>query len=130
LSVRDAATGNELFAVDEDAVTGVDWSQNGEYVAVESGIVSVYDRSRHVVSVLSGDAAQFGPHCLIATLPVSAKRAVFDRAESGSPRMIWRSGMWRARSSVFGSRTRRKGSTSLWHPARTAPASPRAAPMR
>lgn len=79
-------------------MTGVDWSQNGECVAVESGIVSVYDRSGLVVSVLSGDAAQFGPHgliatfgedCptevwdwrrkrLIATLAVSAERAVFD----------------------------------------------------
>jgi hypothetical protein len=70
----------------------------GSTWTVESGIVSVYDRSGHVVSVLSGDAAQSGPYCLIATfgeerptevwvwrrkrliaaLPVSAERAVFD----------------------------------------------------
>ena len=42
LSVRDVATNDELFALDED-VSGVDWSPSGEYLAVGSGgFVSIY----------------------------------------------------------------------------------------
>ena len=68
LSVRDVATGNELFAVDDD-VSGVDWSPSGEYVAVGSrGVVSIYDRSGDEVFALPGEAGQFGPRGLIATV--------------------------------------------------------------
>ena len=62
LSVRDVATGNELFAID-DNVGEVDWSPSGEYLAVGSrGSVSIYDRSGHeVVSLPGGGAGRFGP---------------------------------------------------------------------
>jgi WD40 repeat protein len=70
LSVRDVATGNELFAIDEN-VGEVDWSPSGEYLAVGSrGSVSIYDRSgNEVVSFPGGGvgAGTFGPHGLIAT---------------------------------------------------------------
>ncbi len=79
LSVRDVATGNELFAIDED-VGDVDWSASGEYVGVESrGIFSIYDRSGHeVVSLPSGGAGQFGPHGLIATFGVNKPIDIWD----------------------------------------------------
>ncbi len=72
LSVRAVATGNELFAIDEN-VGEVDWSPSGENLAVGlRGSVSIYDRSGHeVVSLPGGDAGKFGPHGLIATYGVS-----------------------------------------------------------
>jgi WD40 repeat protein len=67
LSVRDVATGDELFAVDED-VREVDWSPSGEYLAVgRAGSVSIYDRSGHVVVAIPGALGRFGPAGLIAT---------------------------------------------------------------
>jgi WD40 repeat protein len=67
LSVRDVATGNELFAFD-DNVGKVDWSPSGEYLAVgRHGSVSIYDRSGDIIVTLPGAAGQFGPSGLIAT---------------------------------------------------------------
>jgi WD40 repeat protein len=98
LSVRDVATGRELFAIDEN-VGEVDWSPSGEYLAVgRRGGVSIYDRSGDLVTALQGDAGQFGPRGLIATfgqfkpievwdwqreelvatLPASAEQVIFD----------------------------------------------------
>jgi WD40 repeat protein len=99
LSVRDVATGNELFAID-DNVGDVDWSPSGEYLAVGSrGSVTIYDRSGHEVAVFPGSRGQFGPRGLIATfgegtsyinvwnwrresviatLPASVERVAFD----------------------------------------------------
>ena len=98
LSVRDVATNDELFALDD--VEMVDWSPDGEYLAVGSrGYVSIYDRSGHELDpLMSGDAARFGPRGVIAifgenkaiiiwdwhreevleTLSTSADRVVFD----------------------------------------------------
>ena len=67
LSVRDVATGNEFFALD-DNVGKVDWSPNGEYLAVgRHGSAFVYDRSGDIIVTLPGAAGQFGPSGLIAT---------------------------------------------------------------
>jgi WD40 repeat protein len=67
LSVRDVATGHELFAID-DNVGKVDWSPSGEYLAVPSrGVVTIYGRSGQEVFSLPGGAARFGPDGLIAT---------------------------------------------------------------
>ena len=79
LSVRDVATGNELFAID-DNVRGVDWSPSGEYLAVASrGSVSIYDRSGHeVVSLPGGGEGRFGPHGLIATYGVDKPIEIWD----------------------------------------------------
>jgi serine/threonine protein kinase/WD40 repeat protein len=79
LSVRDVATGHELFAID-DNVGGVDWSPSGEYLAVASrGSVTIYDRSGHeVVSLPGGGAGRFGPHGLIATYGLNKPIEVWD----------------------------------------------------
>jgi WD40 repeat protein len=98
LSVRDVATGKELFAIG-DNVGEVDWNPSGEYLAVgrREG-VSIYDRSGHKVLALPGAAGHFGPSGLIATfgeddlikvwdwrreeliatLPASAEQVIFD----------------------------------------------------
>ncbi|HLA92193.1 MAG TPA: BTAD domain-containing putative transcriptional regulator [Actinomycetota bacterium] len=79
LSVRDVATGDELFAVDGD-VGEVDWSPSGEYLAVgHRGSVSIYDRSGHeVVSLPGGDGGHFGPHGLIATYGANEPIDIWD----------------------------------------------------
>jgi serine/threonine protein kinase/WD40 repeat protein len=78
LSVRDVATGNELFAIN-DNVGDVDWSPSGEYLAVgRRGGVSIYDRSGHIVHALPGTAGQFGPSGLIATFGESNPIEVWD----------------------------------------------------
>jgi serine/threonine protein kinase/WD40 repeat protein len=78
LSVRDVATGDELFAIDED-VREVDWSPSGDYLAVESrGSVTIYDRSGHEVVSLPGGGGRFGPHGLIATYGVNEFIEIWD----------------------------------------------------
>jgi WD40 repeat protein len=79
LSVRDIATGNELFAIDEN-VGEVDWSPSGEYLAVgRRGSVSIYDRSGHeVVSLPGGGEGHFGPHGLLATYGANKPIDIWD----------------------------------------------------
>jgi len=78
LSVRDVATGDELFAIDEN-VREVDWSPSGDYLAVESrGRVTIYDRSGHEVVSLPGGGGRFGPHGLIATYGVNEPIEIWD----------------------------------------------------
>jgi serine/threonine protein kinase/WD40 repeat protein len=79
LSVRDVATGNELFAID-DIVERISWSPSGEYLAVASrGSVSIYDRSgNEVVSLPGGGAGRFGPHGLMATYGVNKPIEIWD----------------------------------------------------
>jgi WD40 repeat protein len=78
LSVRDVATGDELFAIDEN-VREVDWSPSGDYLAVESrGRVTIYDRSGHQVVSLPGGGGRFGPHGLIATYGVNEPIEIWD----------------------------------------------------
>ena len=66
LSVRDVATGDELFAVD-DRRRGVDWSPSGEYVAWTAAESSRSTIVRGTKSIAPGRrAGQFGPRGLIA----------------------------------------------------------------
>jgi WD40 repeat protein len=78
LSVRDVATGDELFAI-HDFVDGVDWSPSGEYLAVASrGDVSIYDRSGQEVGWLPGGAGRFGPHGVLATYGTDGPIKIWD----------------------------------------------------
>jgi WD40 repeat protein len=78
LSVRDVATGHEVFPID-DNVEGVAWSPSGEYLAVAShGSVSIYDRSGYEVGSLPGSAGRFGPHGLMATYGADQPIEIWD----------------------------------------------------
>jgi WD40 repeat protein/DNA-binding SARP family transcriptional activator len=77
LSVRNVATGKEMFAVG-GTVDDVDWSQDSRYVVVAAfGSVTIYDRAGHEVGVLPAEGldvgdVQFGPDSLVATTGADA----------------------------------------------------------
>jgi len=78
LSVRDVATGNELFPIDA-TVEQADWSPDSQYLAVSSrGSVTIYDRSGHEVVSFPGDWGRFGPHGLIATYGADKPVDIWD----------------------------------------------------